>query len=245
MPSLTIEASGFGAGTRELDGRPNLLQAVLGERAHALGEGQPVLLLETNVDDATGEVLAHTVSALLAAGAHDAWITPIVMKSGRPAHTVSLLADVALADQLAAVLSTETGTLGIRGERLERWPASRLVDQVAVDGFPIRVKVSPGRVKVEQADAARVAGRTGRPLREVLLRAEVTWLDQHPEHHERPAERAPLGGPDRGEGPAPRHVHPHAHDDHGDHRHQHEGSSQGPDRGPRPSHEEPPADPAS
>ena len=63
------------------------------------------MLLEVNVDDATGEVLAHAVAALMDAGAHDAWLTPILMKKGRPAHTVSALADPALADQLAAVLT--------------------------------------------------------------------------------------------------------------------------------------------
>ncbi len=161
MPAMVIERSGFGAGTRELDERPNATQVVLGQTAEELAAGQPVMLLEANVDDATGEVLAHTVSALLAAGAHDAWITPILMKKGRPAHTISALADVALAAQIAAVLTAETGSLGVRGVSLERWPAPRRSDVVEVAGMPIRVKVSPGRVKVEHDDAARVAGRAG------------------------------------------------------------------------------------
>ena len=62
------------------------------------------MLLEVNVDDATGEMLAHAVAMLLDAGAHDAWVTPIVMKKGRPAHTVSALCDPALAAQVAATL---------------------------------------------------------------------------------------------------------------------------------------------
>ena len=61
--------------------------------------------LETNVDDATGETIAHTIAALLDAGAHDAWVTPIVMKKGRPAYTVSALCDPALAEQVASVLT--------------------------------------------------------------------------------------------------------------------------------------------
>jgi uncharacterized protein (TIGR00299 family) protein len=172
LPPMTIERSGFGAGTRELEGRPNVTQVVVGERAEALGTGQPVLLLETNVDDATGETLAHTISALLAAGAHDAWVTPIVMKKGRPAHTISALADVALAAQVAATLTRESGSLGVRGTTLERWPTERREDVVEVAGYPVRVKVSPGRVKVEHDDAARVADRSGLPLREVLSLAE-------------------------------------------------------------------------
>ncbi len=172
LPAMVIECAGFGAGTRELDGRPNLTQVVLGTATDTLASGQPVVLLEANVDDATGEVLAHTVAALLDAGAHDAWITPILMKKGRPAHTISALADVALAAQVADVLREESGTLGVRGVPLERWPEERRGDVVEVAGMPIRVKISPGRVKVEHDDAVRVAGRAGLPLREVLSMAE-------------------------------------------------------------------------
>jgi uncharacterized protein (DUF111 family) len=74
---------------------------------------------------------------------------------------------------VAAVLMAETGTLGLRGVTLERWPSARMVDTVDVDGLPVRVKVSPGRVKVEHDDAARVAQVQGRPLREVLSLAET------------------------------------------------------------------------
>ena len=139
------------------------------------------MLLEVNVDDATGETLAHAVAALLDAGAHDAWITPIVMKKGRPAHTVSALADPALADQVAAVLTAETGSLGVRGDDLHRWPAARTAGQVEVDGLPVRVKVGAGRVKVEHDDAARAARRTGLPLREVVSRAEEAWRRRDPD----------------------------------------------------------------
>jgi uncharacterized protein (TIGR00299 family) protein len=179
LPSMTVRATGFGAGERDLDGLPNVTQVVLGTAAagaSATGDpGQPVVLLEVNVDDATGEVLAHTVGALLEAGAHDAWVTPIVMKKGRPAHTVSALADPALADQVARTLVQETGSLGIRGQRLERWPVARTAAEVEVGGVPVRVKVSAGRIKVEHDDAARAARRTGLPLREVLSRAEAAW----------------------------------------------------------------------
>ena len=169
---MTVERSGFGAGSREIDGRPNVTQVVLGTSAEALAVGQPVILLEANVDDATGETLAHTITALLAAGAHDAWVTPIVMKKGRPAHTIAALADVALAHQVAETLTRESGSLGVRGATYERWPIERREDVVEVAGYPVRVKVSPGRVKVEHDDAARVAERAGLPLREVLSLAE-------------------------------------------------------------------------
>jgi len=181
MPSMVIEASGFGAGTRDLEDRPNLTQVVLGQRSIAeRSTGQPVILLEVNVDDVTGETLAHAVAALLTAGAHDAWVTPILMKKGRPAFTVSALADPALAGQIAGVLTRETGSLGVRGQTLERWPQARTTDHVEVEGRTIRVKVSAGRVKVEHDDAVRVADQIGMPLREVRSLAEEAWRRQHP-----------------------------------------------------------------
>ena len=175
LPAMTIETVGFGAGSRELDDLPNATQVVVGiaDEHPGADPGQPVTLLEVNVDDATGESVAHSVAALLDAGAHDAWVTPIVMKKGRPAYTVSALCDPALAQQLAAVLTKETGSLGVRGSTMERWPRARHETAVHVEGFPVRVKVSPGRVKVEHDDAARAARRTGLPLREVVFRAEA------------------------------------------------------------------------
>ncbi len=180
LPSMTIDATGFGAGERELDDLPNVTQVVLGAAVAGDDPGQPVTLLEVNVDDATGEILAHAVASLLEAGAHDAWITPIVMKKGRPAYTVSALADVALADQVSRALTRETGSLGVRGHRLERWPAARLLSEVEVEGVPIGVKVGAGRIKVEHDDAVRAARRTGLPLREVLSRAEAAWRGRQP-----------------------------------------------------------------
>jgi len=210
MPAMVIEATGFGAGDADLGDRPNLLQVVLGQRQAAHEPGQPVVLLEVNVDDATGEVLAHTIAALLDAGAHDAWVTPILMKKGRPAHTVSALGDPSLAAALASVLTAETGSLGVRGQTMERWPASRLASDVTVDGFPVRIKVGPGRVKVEHDDAVRVARRTGRPLREVLADAEVAGRAQRGDVE---APTPIFGEHDHTHSHTHSHGHGHSHDD--------------------------------
>jgi hypothetical protein len=182
LPPMRVAATGFGAGAHELDGLPNCTQVVVGEALAVVeNPGQPVMLLEANLDDATGEVLAHAVESVLAAGAHDAWITPILMKKGRPGHTVSVLVDPALTEFVRVTLAAETGSLGVRGAILQRWPAARVMDQVDVDGAPVRVKVSPGRVKVEQRDAARAASLSGLPLREVLFRAEKVWRQREEE----------------------------------------------------------------
>jgi uncharacterized protein (TIGR00299 family) protein len=177
LPAMTPEAIGYGAGSADVDGRPNVVQVVVGTTTVAAtvgsAPGQPVTLLEVNVDDATGEALAHAVGSLLGAGAHDAWITPIAMKKGRPAYTVSVLTDPALAVELAALLSVETGSLGVRGTALERWPRARDEAEVAVAYEVVRVKVGAGRVKVEHDDAVRAAGALGLPVRDVVRTAEA------------------------------------------------------------------------
>lgn len=174
MPAINVTSVGYGAGSADTPGRPNVVQVVIGDAAAASPvpePGQPVQLLETNVDDATGEVIAHTIAALIAAGAHDAWATPIVMKKGRPAHTVHALCDPSATALIGALLLRETGSLGLRRTDLRRWPQQRTEREVIVDGHIIRAKVALGRVKVEYDDAAAAAAALGRPLRDVLAQA--------------------------------------------------------------------------
>jgi pyridinium-3,5-bisthiocarboxylic acid mononucleotide nickel chelatase len=173
MPAMTVTASGYGAGTRELDGLPNVAQVVVGTAApQSDSGGQPVVVLEANVDDVTGEILGTTVSSLMGAGALDAWVTPVTGKKGRPAHVVSVLADQASVGVLRQLLADETGTLGIRAAPWDRWVASREFASVDVGGYPVRVKKGPRRIKAEHDDAARVARLLRIPVREVARRAE-------------------------------------------------------------------------
>jgi uncharacterized protein (TIGR00299 family) protein len=179
MPSLTVMATGFGAGTADPPGRPNVVQAILGDAVStssagtAPDGGRPCHLLEANVDDATGEVIAHSISTLIAAGAFDAWAVPIVMKKGRPAYIVSALCDDASFGVVRSTLVAETGTLGVRATQVQRWPQQRAEEVVTIDGHAIRVKVGATRVKVEHDDALAAATALGRPLRAVLAEAEA------------------------------------------------------------------------
>jgi uncharacterized protein (TIGR00299 family) protein len=180
LPDLRVTASGYGAGTAEVDGVVNATQVVLGlgdatAGLGADGGGQPVVVVETTVDDASGEVLGATVPALLAAGALDAWITPVLGKKGRPAHVVAGLADVGAAPAVAEALRTATGSLGVRASTHARWPAARSFATVEVDGHAVRIKVSPVRAKAEHDDVAAVAAATGRSIPEVAARAEAAW----------------------------------------------------------------------
>ena len=178
---MEVAAQGFGAGSRELEELPNCTQVVVGTRTAGRSGGDRGRRRAAggrargHVDDVTGEQLAHTVAALLDAGAHDAWLSPVLMKKGRPGHVVHVLCDPVRVRALRGVLRAETGSLGVRMTMAERWPAARSVDSVVVDGQPIRMKASADRVKAEHDDVAAAARRTGRPLREVAFRAEAAW----------------------------------------------------------------------
>jgi len=190
IPAMTIETTGYGAGGRDIDGLPNCTQVIIGTTAtanapgtEAMPSGQPLMLLEANLDDVTGEQVADTLAALFEAGAADAWVTPVLMKKGRPGHIVSALGDIAVTTQLRSVLLDTAGSFGVRTSFVDRFASRRQEERVEVNGQPIRVKVSPGRTKIEHDDAARAARVLGLPVREVTSRAEAAWrahLEQDP-----------------------------------------------------------------
>ena len=174
MPSMAVSSTGTGAGTRDTPSRPNVVQVVVGDREDApSGGGRDAHEVSVNVDDVTGEVLAHTIARLIEVGAHDAWLTPIVMKKGRPAHTVHALCDDAHHDAVIATMLAETGSMGIRSHVVERWPQRREEITVDVHGHAIRVKVAEHRIKIEFDDAAAAARALGVPVRQVLAEAEA------------------------------------------------------------------------
>jgi len=176
LPQMKIRGSGYGAGSRDLDGMANVLQVVIGDlETQAPDEvvlHQDLVVLEANVDDVTGEVLAHTVGALMHAGALDAWLVPVVAKKGRPAHIVSVLAEPAAVARLVMVLTRETGTLGFREHLVTRSALTRQLLEVEVSGERVRVKAGPYHLKAEHDDCARAAAHLGLPLSEVARQAE-------------------------------------------------------------------------
>ena len=182
MPDMTIAGSGYGAGTRDLPDRANVTQVIVGTSAH-VDTGteiwvETVTELSTNLDDVTGEVLGHAIGQLVDAGALDAWATPIVMKKGRPAHTLSVLATPTDAPRLVDIMMSATGTLGVRTRQIERTVAARRMVTVSVDGHHIDVKVSDFRVKAEFDHVLAAAKALGLPVSEVAARAEA--LAQEP-----------------------------------------------------------------
>ncbi|MEU8516878.1 nickel pincer cofactor biosynthesis protein LarC [Kitasatospora sp. NPDC048722] len=183
-PTMTPVATGYGAGTRVLADRPNVVAVTLGRPlppSAAAEAVEAVVTLETNLDDVTGETLAHTIARALAEGALDAWTTTAVMKKGRPAHVLHVLARPGTAARLRELVLAETGTLGVRQTVQTRVAAPRRIRDVEVDGMPVRVKQGPYGAKAEYDDAAAAARRTGLPLRTVADRARRLAEQDHPD----------------------------------------------------------------
>ena len=204
-PLIRAGASGYGAGTKDLE-IPNLLRAVVGEsketrrRTHHPNHDR-VVQLETNVDDVTGEVLGGLLEILMEEGALDVAIVPALMKKGRPASLVQVLAKKEEAERLARIVMKETGSLGIRVfPSLHRFVAEREEREVGfeIEGRPFRVRLKVSlidgeilRIKAEHDDCRRIARESGLPLREVARRAEeAAWEElgrpPAPAHPSRP-----------------------------------------------------------
>jgi uncharacterized protein (TIGR00299 family) protein len=177
-PEFAPERIGWGGGSRRLPDRPNALRVVLGRRAARpeIESGFSHVVVETNVDDLTGELAAHAIEGMLAAGALDAWATPMVMKKGRPGLTLAALATREAADRIAEVLLRETSSIGVRRLPVQRTERPRRMISVDTRFGPIPVKISAGpwgppQIKPEFDACANIARSAGVPVREVLAEA--------------------------------------------------------------------------
>lgn len=175
MPDLAVTRVGYGVGTKRWEDAPNILRAVLGRTAKN-HRGHACVLVEANVDDASGQLLARALEAILEAGALDAWLTPIIGKKGRPAHIVSALAEH---DRLGAVRDTilrETTTLGLRMAPCERTVLDREWREASTPWGPVRLKIGRSggavvNVAPEFEDCLKVAKAAGVPVKRVLQAA--------------------------------------------------------------------------
>jgi uncharacterized protein (TIGR00299 family) protein len=178
-PSISPQAVGFGAGSRELPDRPNLLRVVVGEPTLSIVTGAHVLI-EANVDDMSGELAGHALVALMEAGAVDAWATATTMKKGRPGLCLSALSPRACADDVAGAFLRETTTIGVRRHDVSRVERPRQQVVVETSYGPIAVKVSggphgPPQVKPEFDACATAARAHGVPVRLVVAAALASY----------------------------------------------------------------------
>lgn len=188
QPAMRVAAVGHGAGGRDPGTHANVVRVLVGQSvaAPSTGPSWPGVdvtvehVLEANVDDLDPRTWPHVLDALLAAGAADAWLTPVLMKKGRPAHTLSVLARPEVLPAVRAVVVRETSTIGFREHPVAKHALPREVVGVEVAGHPVRVKVARLGDEVvtaqpEHDDCVAVARATGRPLREVVAAAAAAY----------------------------------------------------------------------
>jgi pyridinium-3,5-bisthiocarboxylic acid mononucleotide nickel chelatase len=173
VPSGRLLRSGFGAGGRDPESHANLLAAIIIETEPA--NAVKAVVLETNVDDVTPEIIAFVVERVLAAGADDAWTVPVVMKKGRPGREIHVLCSAGLAPELAELLAKETGTLGIRSNAVTKQVYPRTFYTVMVDGHEIAIKSGPYGAKPEFEDVKSAALDTDRSAIEISREALTIW----------------------------------------------------------------------
>ena len=173
LPPMVLRGSGTGAGGRDPSEVANVLRLVLGEPVPTASPDPGAVVLEANVDDLDPRLWPGVLSALLAAGAADAWLAPVVMKKGRPAHVLHVLSPPEQVAALQEVVLRETTTLGVRSYAVARRVLDRAWRTVEVDGRPVRVKLGLLGEEVVNAvpeweDVAAAAAALGRPAKLVL-----------------------------------------------------------------------------
>jgi hypothetical protein len=183
LPPMRVQRVGSGAGGRDPVELPNVVRLVLGDPVDQVPTTG--VLLEANVDDLDPRLWPGVLGELLAAGAADAWLTPILMKKGRPAHTLSVLCHPAAQATVQDVVVSATTTIGMRVLPVQKVALDRTEDTVEVLGGRVGVKVarSGGRVvnvSVEFEDVAALAGSLQLPVKEVLRAATAAAHREHP-----------------------------------------------------------------
>ncbi|HNR97711.1 MAG TPA: nickel pincer cofactor biosynthesis protein LarC, partial [Anaerolineae bacterium] len=177
QPAMHIQAVGYGFGSKQLPW-PNGVRVWIGEIAESPLDHDEVVLLTCNLDNVTGEALGYAMDRLFQAGALDAWFSPIQMKKSRPAYQLSVLAEPADTDKLAAIVLRETPTLGLRYQRYRRAKASREIGEVQTPWGAVRIKIKRLGNRVisaapEYDDCAALAAREGIPFEDVASAARA------------------------------------------------------------------------
>lgn len=179
MPAMVLEATGLGAGTRDPDRVANVVRAIVGTGAAASGPAADAgaqIVLSTNVDDMDPRLWPEVIAQLMEAGAADAWLSPILMKKGRPAHTLHVLADAAQRTTMLGLIAAHTSAIGARETPVTKHALEREFATVEIAGHPIAVKIArfEGRVvnaQPEFRDVEAAARARGVPVRTMLARA--------------------------------------------------------------------------
>ncbi|QSQ22571.1 nickel pincer cofactor biosynthesis protein LarC [Pyxidicoccus parkwayensis] len=173
-PNFIVEKVGYGVGTKDFKDRPNVLRASLGRMDEAPTDG--LWVVEANLDDATPQLLGHLVEKLLAVGALDAWVAPVVMKKSRPGHLLSAVVEGGKRETVMDTVLRESTTLGVRYHRVERQALERDWVEVETPWGKVRMKrgLRDGVVlnaHPEFEDCRKVAEAAGVPVKQVMAAA--------------------------------------------------------------------------
>jgi hypothetical protein len=179
FPTMKIEQSGYGAGTRDFPGHPNVVRLTIGQSAAKTAAGtsqETITVLEANLDDLSPQVLAYTMEQLLAAGALDVFSVPVQMKKGRPGAVLTVLSKPEDADRLSKLIFAETTTLGVRRREEMRQVLARRWETVETPWGPVRIKIASMNGTIsnyapEYEDCRAVAEKHHVPLRTVMQEA--------------------------------------------------------------------------
>jgi len=182
-PKMKIDSIGYGAGTKNFDGFSNVLRVVKGEKTKNY-DHDVVQILETNVDDVSGEVLGHMIDKIMENGAKDVTITQGISKKGRPTNLISVICDLKSMNTLLELLISETGTLGVRRRSSERYVVPRTILIVPIKlnekNFKIRCKITRENniiknFKIESDDIKKISDSINQSFKktEELIRLAV------------------------------------------------------------------------
>lgn len=168
--TLRVEAVGYGTGTKEIPQLPNLLRVVIGEM-ESRTEGEQIVTVETNIDDMNPQVYPYVIDKLLAAGAHDAYLIPIIMKKGRPGILLSVMVEKSKLEAVTHVIYTETSTIGLRIQEIGRRKLPRRQMEIRTQFGMVKMKAvlrDGTEVLVpEFEECRRIAEERGIPVLEV------------------------------------------------------------------------------
>jgi len=182
-PPFTPRKVGYGAGKRDLP-FPNVLRVIVGDMPDNVAlERERLVVVETNLDDMTGEMAGFAMERLLTAGVRDVWVVPAQMKKNRPAIVLSVLCDHEKLPTVLQILLRETTTLGARVQEVERLCLPREIWEVTTPYGTVKVKVAKlgdeiVNIAPEYEDCRRLALERGVPLKEVMSAAIVAARDR-------------------------------------------------------------------
>jgi uncharacterized protein (DUF111 family) len=181
---MTIDSIGCGAGTLDSEHLPNILRLIIGEAAdESSANADSIALLETNIDDVTGEVVGCTMNGLLDAGALDVWTSPIIMKHSRPAVMLSVICSIADIDKIEQLIFEAGLTFGIRKQIIQRSKLARSFVSAATPFGKIRIKVGRWNgkvvnVKPELADCIKAAQKHKVSIKKVIDAAMASSISE-------------------------------------------------------------------